>query len=269
MFNVELCQKYVESLIRHDELERALLVLNNVPAEFRMNPPKELLQLKGEILAASVTPFHYAHSEGDDIEKLEREHEITDENVANYLTSGPLRAKLLADFMKHANAAGGVPHIIDYGPGHFLLPRALMKAGYRFTYWDVGLNVKARQQTRELLSPVLNEKAGRTNPTIFLGLEVIEHLHNVEDLAVEAVKQCGRWPETVMLSTPYCTYRVMPDTEEWRTQPLEHLRAYTPKEFQAAALKIFPHYAFGFFTADPPNSQPMSLVGTRVDLVKN
>lgn len=266
-FDSLICQQYVEMLIRHDELERAIWVLENIPAEYRMNPPQNLLQLRGEIMAASVTAHHYTTSVGDDIDALNQKWEITDENLPPYLEAH-LRMRLIRDRVNEFNKQGVTPHVIDFGPGQFLLPRALLAANFKFTYWDVGLNFPAKQWTREVLAPVLNQSAAKTNPTIFVGLEIIEHLRHEEDLAIEAVGLCGRWPEMVMLSTPFCTFRVMKDDEDWRVQPLEHLRAYTPKEFQAAAHRIFPHYAWQGYQAENPYTEPMSLVGTRIDLVK-
>lgn len=266
-FSPELCQQYVEMLVRHDELERALYVLDNIPADYRMNVPANLRKLRGDLLCAMVTPHHYTTSVGDDVEEFNDKHEITKENVSYYLET-LLRTRLVRDQVKNYNDAGVTPHLIDFGPGHFLLPRALLSAGFKFTYWDVGLNHKAKQQTREELLPVLDAWASLRHPTIFLGLEVIEHLHNEMDLAVEAVGNCKRWPEMVMLSTPYCTYRVMKEDEEWRTMPLEHLRAYTPLEFGDKAAQIFPGYSWTLWTnSTDPHIEPMSLVGTRLDLV--
>lgn len=266
-FDPELCQKYVEMLIRHDELERAQLVLENVPAFYRLFPPNNLLQLKGELLAASITAHHYTTSVGDDIDELERKHPGLDEHITRYLDEH-IRARLLRDKIKQLNEQGVTPHIVDMGPGHFILPRALLRAGYKFTYWDVGLNYGAKARTREMLKEVLSQYEGLKSPVIFLGLEIIEHLRHTEDLAIEAVGVCKRWPEFVMLSTPFCTYRVMQDDEDWRRTPLEHLRAYTPKEFQAEAHRIFPHYVWQLHIGEPANVEPMSLVGTRIDLVK-
>lgn len=266
-FNPELCQRYVEMLIRHDELERALLVLENVPAFYRMHPPQNLLQLKGEILCASVSAHHYTTSPGDDIDALEKLHPDLNDKVAYYLDAH-IRARLAKDKVAALNAQGITPHIVDMGPGHFLLPRALLAAGFKFTYWDVGLNAQAKARSREFLKDVLSEEGAKETPTIFVGLEVIEHLRHTDDLAIEAVGVCKRWPEFVMLSTPYCTFRVMGEDEAWRKMPLEHIRAYTPKEFQQEAHRIFPHYVWEMHMASPPEREPMSLVGTRIDLVK-
>jgi hypothetical protein len=260
-FDPILCQEYVETLIRHDELERALLVLDNIPAQYRMDPPDNLKQLRGDILAASVTPYRYTISMSDEVMK-----EDPKEKLEGFLDK-TLRASIVRDQVRLMNDNGMVPHLVDYGPGPYLLPRALLAAGHKFTYWDLPLNHQARKRAHEILAPVLSPENAKTKATIFLALEVIEHLSNPGDLAVEAIRNCGRWPEMVMLSTPFCTFRVIPEEEEWRNWQLEHLRAYTPQEFQAVACRIFPPYVWNFEHVEGTN-EPMSLIGTRIDLVE-
>jgi hypothetical protein len=228
-----------------------------------MNVPHNLRQLKGDILVASVTPYRYTISPADEL----AQGEISEDQLVSYLDQH-IRTQILRDKVKLMNNNSIVPHIVDFGPGPYHMPRAMMKMGLKFTYWDLPLNQSARDKARPLLANVLSPDGAKTRPTIFLGLEVIEHLHNEEDLAIEALKNCGRWPEMVMLSTPFCTYRVIPEEEDWRKWQLEHLRAYTPQEFQASAQRIFPPYVWNLCVNDPTDAEPMSLIGTRIDLVE-
>ncbi len=259
-----LCQKYVEMLIRHDEMDRALLVLENIPAQYRMEPPDNLKQLKGDILAASFTSYRYSICEVD----AKCQEELPDDMLIQFMDMH-IRTRLLRDQVKMMNENGIAPHIVDFGPGPYHMPRALMKMGMDFTYWDLPLNHESKKKALPKLEPILNPDRGMKVATIFLGLEIIEHLHHEEDLAIEAIRNCGRWPEIVMLSTPYCTFRVLPDDLDWRKFQLQHLRAYTPEEFQRAAKRIFPPYVWSFHYHEKIGMDPMSLVGTRFDLVKN
>lgn len=269
-FDPDLCQKYVEMLVRHDEVERALWVLDNIPAHFRVNTPTNLLQLKGEIIANMATAHYYTVSDGDDVEKFHAKYPETQENLKGYCTE-LIRMRLVGEQVKVWNDAGIIPHIIDAGPGQYLLPKSLLANDLKFTYWDVGLNSTAKAQTREALKSVLDKDAAKTKSTIFVALEIIEHMPREEDLAVDALRLCGRWPEVVMLSTPYCSFKPLREDEDWRKQPLEHLRAYTPNEFTAAAKRVFPFYVWNMFMPKEPErplSEPMSLVGRRFDLVE-
>lgn len=261
-FDVTLCQKYVESLLRHDELDRALMVLDNVPAFYRLHPPPELMRLRAEILKHSVTPLTYAKSTGDDFDYPE--------DKCAKLFGGYVRGQALIHYVKTLNNQGLKPHIVDYGPGPYLAPRTLKHLGLEFTYWDLAINEQAKSKFRPMIVDYLKEDGFKCGFSIFLGLEVIEHLHNPIDLAVEAVKNCGgRYPEVVMLSTPFCTFDVIPESEDWRrADGLQHLRAYTPEEFIRAASHIFPGYDWELTNIAPKVLHPMSLVGARSGVFK-
>lgn len=70
-FDVQTCVKYVESLLLADEVERALLVLDNVPAYYRVNVPVELRDLRRRILNAACTPASYMNDGHDQMVKPE------------------------------------------------------------------------------------------------------------------------------------------------------------------------------------------------------
>lgn len=249
-FDPILCQKYVESLIQMDEVERALLVLDNVPAEYRDAPPENLFNLRREIQASLCTPHAYMSSGLD--AKVMPEHAIP--NLHHNL-----RGQLIEAEVKKYNAAGKIPHLVDVGPGEYWVPIALKQIGYRFTYWDVAFDTG----TQAAAHPILNMRVARPlpdQPRIFLALELIEHLPATSDLSVECLRHCGDWPERVHLSTPRYTY----DSREkdWRKPcGLPHLRAYTPTEFLAEARKLFPGYEWQIYS-----NRIMSLRGMRWDV---
>lgn len=253
-FDTSLCVRYVEELIRQDELERALLVLDNVPAEQRMVPPPELKEMRRQVLLRCETTR----------EVIESPHDVlhTKDEAACFLAA-TLRGQLLLQEVKRYNAAGRIPHIVDYGPGPYFVPTGLREHQCSFTYWDLGVNKLAQQAARETI-PELKAEADAERPVIFLALEVIEHLHEPRDLAVECVKHCGpNGADVIHLSTPLCTFAEIPRAVPWQERTMHHLRAYTPQEFLLAADQLFPGYHWGMHTPDKLSTQPMSLIGGR------
>lgn len=252
-FDPILCEKYVESLIHMDEVERALLVLENIPAEFRDSPPENLFKLRRQILASLCTAHAYMSS-GLDAQVIP-EHAIPNLHLN-------LRGKLIEAEVKKYNEQGKTPHIVDVGPGEYWVPIALKQLGYRFTYWDVAFDAKTQSVAHPLLEmrvsiPAVNQ------PRIFLALEIIEHLPAPSDLSVECLRHCQDWPERIHLSTPRYTY----DTKEkdWRKPcGLPHLRAYTPTEFLSTARKLFPGYEWQIYS-----DRIMSLRGMRWDVLED
>ena len=252
VFDVAACKRHVESLVRHDELERALLVLDNVPAYYREHPLPELEDLKRDVLRAAWTTRLCVDATSDAL--LTPEQSLV-------CVKGLLRGVILDSEVERSNALGEVPHIVDLGPGPYQMAFGLLGAGRKFTYWDLGVNFDARHEARAKLGDVLRAEPPEGSKIIFLALEVIEHMHEPRDIAIEALRSCGRYPDVVMMSTPYCTYHPIPMDQDWRTWNIEHLRAYTPREFQEAAAKVFPGYNWESFMLENKMEQPMSLIG--------
>lgn len=254
-FDIKLCVSYVEELLRQEELERALLVLDNVPATERMLPPKELVELRRLILKRSETTREIIDSVNDEVHCVEK-------SIA--LMYGLLRGGLLLQDVQQMNGAGKIPHIIDYGPGCYFVPIALRALDCAFTYWDLSVNLKAQAIARPQI-PELKAEADASRPVIYVALEVIEHLHEPRDLAIEAAKHCGvNGPDLIHLSTPMCTYAEIPREIPWHERTLHHLRAYTPQEFLVAADNLFPGYHWGVHVPSHLHTQPMSIVGRKV-----
>lgn len=250
MFDPLLCEKYVESLIQLDEVERALVVLNNIPAYFRDHVPDNLVRIKKDILSSLCTSHAYLCSDLDS--------NVT-EDKALAILGHTLRGQLIEAEVSRYNKNGETPHIVDLGPGEYYVPIGLLKKGYQFSYWSVGLDRKAEAAARPLIESVLkNEKK---SPTIFLALEVIEHLPSTQDIVIECLRHCGAFPERIHLSTPCYTYDE--NEKEWRKPcGLPHLRAYTPKEFHEEVSKLFPGYQW-----IQGHGQIMSLRGSRLDKI--
>jgi hypothetical protein len=251
-FDENVAVKFIEMLVEGDEVERALWVLDNLPAFYRDNPPFKLARLRQDILGALCTPHAYLSS-GLDAEVKPQDCE--------HLLNTMLRGILVQREVARYNRRGLVPHIVDVGPGEYFVPIGLQAKGFRFTYWDVAFDQNTQRAAHPILKEVRQERAQEDQPLIFLALEIIEHLPSPTDLVTEALRHCGRWPDRAHLSTPYYTYDG--SKKDWRKPcGLPHLRAYTAKEFAAVVEKLFPNYKFELFP-----SQIMSLRGQRFDKI--
>ena len=247
-FNPLLVEEYVNTLLHADEVERALLVLDNLPALYRDNTPANLKKLRCDIIKARITPRGYLDSNYD--------AEVSVESALSNFEVNP-RFKLIEDDVKAYNEKGITPHIVDCGPGEYIIPIALKEKGHKFTYWPLAMDQKAKAVAMPLIESVV--AGGIAN--IFCALEIIEHLPCPLDLATECLAECGGWPEMIHLSTPLYTYdgRI----KEWnKPGGLPHLRAYTIPEFYMEASRIFPGYQWTIFP-----STIISLKGVRLDLV--
>ncbi len=250
IFNVDACYEYVNTLVNLDEVERALLVLDNLPAYYRDHYPPLLLELRQNILKAQCTAHAYITSTMDS--------EINPE-VSDLWIKGVLRGVLLEREVKRYNDAGLIPHIVDIGPGEYHAPIGLKRLGAKFTYQPIAADKKAAEGAAPYLADI-SSRAVAVGPTIFLALEIIEHLPSTQDLLIECLRHCGAMPDRIHLSTPCYTF----DTrlKDWNKPcGLPHLRAYTPMEFIAEAQRLFPGYQWQMY-----QSELISLRGLRRDL---
>lgn len=249
-FDPNLCEQYCRMLIEHDEVERALLVLDNVPAYYRDNMPSNLVKLREEIFAACCTTHAYLTSNCDS--------DVTADKAMGVLT-GTARGVLIKAEVERYNAKNEIPHIVDMGPGEYFVPIALKQLGLKFSYWPIALDKRAGEAAWPLIQSHVKPKPHHHDPVIFLALEVIEHLPSVQDIAIEAFRHCGTNPHRIHFSTPMYTYTT--EHSDWsKPTGLPHLRAYTPAEFNAEVQKLFPNHALEVYT-----SQIMSIRGVRRD----
>lgn len=235
-FDPNLCQQYVEMLVDHDEVERALIVLENVPAYYRDAVPQNLAKLKKDILQAICTSHAYYSDNLDQKISLE---------AAKYALQN-IRGLLIAKEVETYNKQGLTPHIVDMGPGEYFVPIGLKDLKLKFTYNDIGLDQQTRKDALPFIEDVKRLIPTREQPVIFLALEIIEHLHNPKDIVTECLRHCGEFPERVHLSTPCYTYDA--SAKDWRKKSgLPHLRAYTPAEFMRTSQSLFREYAPQYF----------------------
>lgn len=234
-FDSKACAEYVKMLVCHDEVEAALLVINNIPAYYRDYCPQELVDLKKTILGKIMTPHAYANGEHDSHVNLE--------GAIDAFKS--VRATILKKEVEIYNDKGKTPHIVDMGPGEYFVPLGLAHFGLRFTYKEIGLNQKARALAEPHIKAFLKERAAPEQPEIFIANELIEHLSDTNQITIEALRHCAKEPERVHLSTPCYVYDLKRDFADITDLP--HLRAYTPAEFIKAGHGLFPGYDFQLY----------------------
>lgn len=238
-FDPILCQKYVEMLVSHDEVERALYVLNNTPAYYRDNVPLNLATLKKDILQAICTTHAYMIDAQDVAEHVTKE-------AAMIALRGNLRGALITNEVRRYNDQKKVPHIVDMGPGEYFVPIGLLEEGCDFTYNDIGVDPHTKKNALPLIESVRRYIPAPEQPIIFIANEIIEHLHNPMDIVTECLRHCGELPERVHISTPCYTYDS--SHKDWRRKSgLPHLRAYTPREFVEEVARLFSGYATQYF----------------------
>lgn len=229
-FRLNLFLDTAKELLRADETERALWLLDNLPAYYREHVPKAVVELKNEILKKISTTQKYINGV--------YELEVMDLVNGNGMDE-TLRGKMIIKDVEFLNNLGHTPHIIDYGPGEYWLPIVLHKHGLKFTYQDIYLNKFARNKALPLLDPYLIEP-NKNEPSIFVAYEIIEHLWQEHEIKTQLLYNHG--PADILhISTPAYTYDT--DCTDWNQKDeLGHLRAYTPQEFSEILTKLFPEY---------------------------
>lgn len=232
MLRLEPFLDAAEQLVLADEVERALALLDNLPAVWRHEPPPEVTRLRDEILERIATPADYVK-----IEEGMRPYFTSDEHRMRET----LRYDCIATDVGKLNEKGLVPVISDFGPAEYWLPVLLEHVGMRFCYSARHLNQRLYDQAAFSFMKSHTRIPGADSPRMFCALEIIEHMPRPQDLRVEALK-CGRLPDIIHVSTPRHAYQ---DGEtNWRNRKLlGHLRAYTLNELSSELQAVFPEYA--------------------------
>lgn len=221
-FDVETYLSCVEGMIKSDEVERALWMLENLPAYYRDNYPERAKEIKESLHRALFTPAQYSKADVEGKGQFD----------PNYW---PHRLDVLAQVIATLNNQDYVPHIMEIGPGTYWLPNTLKAKGYRFTYEAQGLG------------PVGYEVSDPQGPIMFVAFELIEHLANEMEI-YQAYLKFGKVAKYLFLSTPLYTYGG--GLPHWRGQALGHLRTYTPKEFFKKMADMFPSYKWEMHIQD-------------------
>jgi len=218
----------------HDEPERALKLLDLVPAFDRDNPHPEIVKLKQEIYASLITANGYGSCEFDSTVNLDPEFN-------KKMIDGLSRGYLVKDEAIKLNTKF---NLVEIGPGEYWLPLGLKAHGFSFNYKPVFQDQKAHAQFKSVFTEDLT--VDPSLPTIFVCHEIIEHLSNPCELAWEMMTHCPKIPEFIHVSTPHYCVSPKPDWKKKHGQP--HLRAYTPHELHIQCAKIWPTHEFAVAT---------------------
>lgn len=244
-FDEDALFRVLVDLVNCDEPERALLVLDNVPAYFRDNPTEDMVSMRNLIQQAIMVASDYVLDPHDS--------QLPNGDTAFQ----SLRGQLFEHDVAKCQRLGYSVDVVDFGPGNYWLPVALedKNVGYQ----PIGLNLPMAIAINERIKP-MTERFGKARIRIMSAMEIIEHLPDTREIAIQAAKHGPI--DIVHLSTPlYCfdpkLGKPWPDI-----QP--HLRAYTPMEFFREAMRLFPNFLWASYHAP---EQPQSLRGVRNDIL--
>ncbi len=224
----------VISMIRSDEIEMALKMLDQVPAWHRENYPPELQKIKDTLYKNLYDPFEYA-SDADEAGWTKEDAE------SQFLTAYTFpRAEILLELVTDLNRRGERPWLCELSTSHGLLPLGLSKQGRSFDFFGKNLNHAALVKLKGWLATHWQE---RPNPhgqkTIFVFCEALEHCYREEDL-LNSYMKLGVDFDYIVLSVPNgCLGGGLPD---WDTRRLGHLRGYNAAEFSSLAQRYFKGY---------------------------
>jgi hypothetical protein len=229
----------IEQLIRADELQMAIQMLDMVPGWWRDNYPKELTEIKKTIYRQTYDQIEYA----TDDEEADCPREMGEGQwTGDYCYP---RAEVLETLIKSLKPH--IPWIYDLGCSHGNMPLGLIKAGIDFSYKGVGMNHRIVQKLKGWVGEKWSESPLETQPTILYCTEVLEHLMNPMDIVHSAFK-IGVDFDSILLSVPmYCLGAGLPD---WSTRRMGHVRNWSPMEFQLFAMKNWPGYTWTLYKSN-------------------
>lgn len=250
-FNPELFCDVAEQLIESDEIERAIWMLDNMPGYYRENPYQRAIDIKKRIFKVLMSTEDYA---SDVAEHNEQEVEMI---MGSFFTYP--RYDILSALLIEYNQQGKKPHVFEFGPASFWLPRLLKKHNINFAYTHRTINRSASKHFQGWLetNPIEASDNMTSEPKIFVCFEVIEHLWNTLDIA-HFYEKFGIIADHIFMSTPLNTL-LGGHPDKWDSRELGHLRTYTKQEFLEFVFKTFPGYQWQLTPA-----QMMVLRGDKV-----
>lgn len=235
--------KAVEQMIRADEIQIALRMLDDVPAWYRKNRPPELEEIRKKLYENLYDAFDYGN---DDEEAEFPEAEARAQWRNGYCFP---RAEIITALVKKLNKAGETPWIFDLGCSHGNLLYGLFSESVSFQYLGKSINWRIAQRVSEIGQEIpgegkgwrWKEKPDANQKTILFCSEVIEHMMNPMDAVQSAYKMGVRW-DYILLSVPLgCLGGGL---ENWDTRRLGHVRGWTEQEFFDFANKHWPGYGW-------------------------
>lgn len=247
-FDIDLHIKAINQMICADELEIALDMTDKLlPGYYRDHKPKELIELKKDLQKCIFD--HYAY--------IESESTICDKDaIANGFAHPAYfpRSEVIKEHVKKLNDKNITPWIMEIGPGLGCLPLGLQKHGCRFNYLAKSLSQTMIGMLKDYV-PTWMERPNQDQNTIFVAYELLEHMHNPDDIRHTFVRANVEF-DTLFISTP--KYTANNGHQDWRGHALGHLRTWTPTEFIQWGIRNFPEYSFEFV-----DSGTMILIGNK------
>lgn len=235
----KLHEQAVIQMIRADEIQIALKMLDEVPGWYRDNYPQEFKEIRDRVYRQCYDQFDY--SSDHDEANFTRE-QVTEQCLSGYTYP---RADILFEEIKRLNSQGSTPWIFEISPSHGWLPVGFSDRGLKFNFFGKNLNQAALDKLKSWLPfGVWDEKPNGGQIKILVCYEALEHMWNPHDLE-QSAKKIGVEFDQIYLSTPkYTLFGGLPD---WDTRRLGHVRTWTPSEFVNFASKSFPGYSWEFF----------------------
>lgn len=222
----------VSQLIRADEIQMAIQLLDMVPGWQRDNYPKELTEIRNTIFKQTYDQIEYA-TDDEEADCCREMGEV--QWIGPYCYP---RAEVIQTLIRSFEPPK-VPWIYDLGCSHGNMPLGLIKGGYEFTYKGVGMNHRIIQKLKEWTKDKWMDRPVDGQRTILYCTEVIEHCMNPLDIVHSAYKTGVNFDHIILSVPMYCLGGGLPN---WNTRRLGHVRTYTPQEFIAFADKHWPGY---------------------------
>ncbi len=227
-FSLDRYLDTVSDMINADEVERALNMLDNLPAYYRDNIPERAKQMRLQLHKQLFTPVQYKEI-------------YTPGCLDNMGGYWPARAQILENVIRDIYKSGAQAHVMEYAPGSFWLPYLLQQKALPFSYEHIGLD----PLPKGLAFPSLQD--GKESENVFVAFEIIEHLSNEWEIYQNYLK-LNRCADHVLVSTPLYTYAGGMDN--WQTRQLGHLRTYTPAELVKSVANMFIGLEWKVYTAE-------------------
>lgn len=248
-FDLKLYIAAVEMMICSDEIERAFWMLDNPPAWWRENYPKELQDIKDTLYKNLYDGYDY----GSDPDEAGWTKEGAESQFGTAYTYP--RAEILEALIRqHPNEA---LWICELSTSHGLLPLGLKKRGHSFNFFGKNLNHPALVKVKEWLGDeIWLEKPKENQKKVFVFTECLEHSYREADL-LYSYKKLGIDFDYVLLSVPCGT--MGGGLQNWHSRRIGHIRTYTKKEFELLAQSYFPNFEWIFY-----KSVSMCLLGRKV-----
>lgn len=233
-WDLEIHKLAIEQMIRADEVQIAIQMLDQIPAWYRQNKPKELEELRQKLYRQLYDQFEYSNDPD--------ERGYTLESVREQIKSGYMfpRLDVIDKVIDELNQKMLSPWIFEISPSHGNLVVALSDKSRMFNFFGKNMNHLATDRFKEWLKPAIwQEQPLPGQPKMLVCFEAIEHMHDPGD-AVRAAGKMGYDWDYIFLSVPNgCLGGGLPN---WDSRRVGHIRGWNAHEFLEFAAKNWPGY---------------------------